>query len=161
METQLLSNGISKNVLKDDLKFLIDSIEFNGGLDFRLLPFQKLNKNDFDKKYMNKLAKKTKEHIDFIGAYHITSYQYEYIEHKHNNQTSHYKIKEKLANIIQDDAHVIYKLDNGYWVYSHLYSARSGLTPWGIDEVINYTSKDLDELITYGITKKDRELLGI
>lgn len=161
MESQLFSNNINKKVLKDDLKFLVDSIEFNGGLDFRMLPFQKLNKNDFNKKYMNKLAKKIEDHIDVVGAYHITSRNFEYIEHKHNNQITQHKIKEKLTNVIQDEAHVIYKLDNGYWVYTHLYSAMSGLTPWGIDEVINYTSKDLDELITYGISRKYWDLLNL
>lgn len=160
MEAQLLSNNISKNVLKGDLKFLVDSIEYCG-LDFRLLPFQKLNKNDFNKKYWKKISKNTEDHIDIIGAYHIKSTGYGgYI--KTNNIT---QIQDKLVMNddyeFNDEAHIIYKLDNGYWVYTHIYSAYSGFTPWGIDNMISYTSKDLDELITYGIARKHWKLLEI
>lgn len=160
MEALLLSNNINKNVLQSDLKFLVDNIEFCGGLDFRLLPFQKLNKNDFNKKYWNKLSNHAEDHIDVIGAYHIISICDGYI--KTNNIT---QMQDKIVMNddyeFNDEAHIIYKLDNGYWVYTHLYSAYSGLVPYGVDDIINYTSKDLDELIKYGIARKHWKLLGI
>ena len=125
------------------------------------MPFQKINKNDFNKKYWQKLSKNPKEHIDIIGAYYIISVCDGYI--KTNDTVQKIKQSEKNKNNYEydDEAYIIYKLDNGYWVYTHIYSAYSGLISYGVDGIINYVSKDLDELIQYGIAKKHRKLLGI
>lgn len=165
MEVQLLTNNISKNILKDDLKFLVDNIKHNGCLDFRLLPFQNLNKKDFNNIYQRKLSRNPERHIDIIGAYHVVKVNDDELI-KNNSVTrklSNMKMKsyQNLGLDHSDEAHIIYKLDNGYWFYTHLYADYIGLVPYGVHDMISYVSKDLNELITYGIDWKYLKLLGI
>lgn len=160
MESQLLSNNINKNILKDDLKFLVDNIKYNGCLDFKLLPFQNLNKKDFNNIYQNRLSRNPEKHIDIIGAYHVVKDGKLIKNNSVTKELSNMNMKnyQNLCLDHSDEAHIIYKLDNGYWVYTYLYADYSGL---GHYNIVSYVSKDILELVTYGIDWKYLKLLGI
>jgi len=163
MEAKLLSNNISKEILQGELRFLISNIQHCGYFDFRLMPFQKLDKKDFNNIYKRSLSRNPAKHIDFIGAYHVMDDGKLIQNNRTNRNFSDLKTKSyrNLCHDHSDEAHIIYKLDNGYWVYTHLYSDYSGLTWWGVDDMITYVSKDIDELITFGIDWKYLKLLGL
>lgn len=159
MENRLISNNIDKNVLDTHLSFLYLHIKQSNGLNFRMLPFQKYDKIAFNGKYWKKFVKNPKKYIDFIGSYYVSSCYNQSYYHNGISFKFNYDIAKKQTTYA-DEAHVIFKLTNGYWVYIYIYATYSGLESYGCDGVICYCSKNIEELITYGIAYKYHKILG-
>ncbi len=161
MEQKLISNNINKNVLKTHLSFLKSHIESAGKLEFKMLPFQKYDEKTFNPKYWKKFSSNVEEHIDFIGSYYVFSDFGNCVYHNGNVYNKSKRINGTMLKDICDEAHIIFKLKNGYWIYMYLYSLISGLEDWGCDNVISYASLDIEQLVKYGIANKYHKKLGL